>query len=165
MPKEQVLHTIDTANFGTANTWYKSPTIELLANNGKTPIRIDKMMSQISGYHTGVAPAVLGAVVHLSDETGATFDDAITSGTTDTAALETLLNQWKDYVWMTDFEILGTGQDEVNIHVTELSADTRRLLQPGQSLNCTILALSYAGETSKTMRMLLDAMFWYSPSA
>lgn len=165
MPKEQALQFVTISGLGTANTIYKSTTLELLANTGKTPIRIDKILSQVSAYHTGTATMAFGAVVHLSDETGATFDDGITSGTTTLAALETLLNQWKDYIWLTDFEILGTGQDEVNIHVSELSADTRRLLQPGQTLNFTMLALMSSTETSKSLTSLFDGMFWYSPSA
>lgn len=165
MAKEQVLEKASITGIGTADTWYKATTVELLSNNGKVPIRIDKLLSQISGYHSCAAVAVMGAVIHLSDETGATFDDAITSGTTTYANLESLLNQWKDYIWLTDFEMIGTGSDETNIHVSELSADTRRLLMPGQSLNFSLLASPLSTETSKVMTMILDAMFWYSASA
>lgn len=165
MAKEQVLALTGPTGMSTANAIYKATTIELLLNNGKTPIRIDKILSQISGYQSGTGVMMMGAVIHLSDETGATFDDAITSGITTLSQLETLLNQWKDYVWLTDFELLGTGTDETNIHVSELSADTRRLLQPGQSLNCTILGMPLVSESSKSITMVLDAMFWYSPSA
>lgn len=165
MPKEQVLVTQNITSIGIVGTYYKGTTIELLANTGKTPIRIDKLLSQVCCYHDGTAPMVFGGVVHLSDETGATFDDAITSGTTNENTLETLLNQWKDYIWITDFKFVGTGSDENVIHEVELSADTRRLLQPGQSLNFTQLAYPTASESAKTMRMLYDAMFWYSPGA
>lgn len=165
MAKEFVLEYSTITGLGATSVWYKGTTIELLSNTGKTPIRVDKLLSQISGYHSGVNPVIFGAVIHLSDETGATFDDAITSGTTTTAGLETILNQWKELIWLTDFEVLGTGSDEVNIHVSELSADTRRLLNPGQSLNFTLLAQPTTTETSKYISMMLDAIMWYSAGA
>lgn len=165
MAKEFIIEEVTNTGMGTAGTIYKSTTLELLANTGKTPIRVDKVLSQISGHQDGSYPMMLGAVVHISDETGATFDDAITSGTTTIAQLETILNQWKELIWLTDFELLGTGFDETNIHVTEMSADTRRLLQPGQSLNFTLLSMPRQTESSKQMKVLVDAILWYSAGA
>lgn len=165
MVKKIDLSGASVASLGTAEKWYKRTDEALLSNTGQTPIRVDKILTQFSCYHSAVAPIVMGVVVHMSDETDATFSDGIVAGTTGDAELEVLMNQWKDLIWMTDFEVIGTGTDEMQCHVSNLEAGTRRLLNPGQSLYITVLARPIATETSKSLTGFIDNILWYSPAA
>lgn len=165
MAKKIDLSEVTISSIGTSGKWYKSADIEIINNNGKSDIRLDKAMMQVSQFHTGTASMVMCTLVHLSDETGATLTASITAGTTDDAALETLLNQWKDNVFMTDFRYCGTGADEVVFPVVALEADTRRLLKPGQTLNVLHLARPTTTETTKSAGFYLDSMVWYSAAA
>lgn len=169
MTKEfQLEKIISGTNIGTNNTVYKVGTpVELCSNTGKTPIRIDKEMCQVSCYHTGTGPVLMGVVVHMSDETGATFDgaSAISEGVTTIDALQGLMNQWKDNVFMTDFQLVGTGYDESLIWVTNLEADTRRILNPSQKLYVSVFAIPMTTESSKQACAIIDNIVWYSPAA
>lgn len=153
------------SGLGTAQKVYSDSNVEILNNSGQTAIRVDKMLSQFSGYHNAVQPMVVGVMVHMTDETGAAFTDAIVNGTTTIAQLEVIMNQWKDLIWMTDLQVLGTGNDETNIFVSNLEAATRRLLNPGQKLLFTMLCIPLATETSKDINGFLDNIVWYSPAA
>lgn len=153
------------ASIGTATKWYKSANVELLNNTGTTDIRLDKLLAQVSLSGDLAGVCVVGAVIHMTDETGADMSSSITAGTTDDAALETLLNQWKDNVFITDFRLMGTGSDEMLCPVIELSADTRRILKPGQKLYFILLCEPAGTETTKTMKYFLDSFLWYSAAA
>lgn len=151
---------------GTVNTWYKSTVCDLLNNTGKIPIRVDKVLAQVSGYHScAVSPGIYMAILHCSDETGATLDADITAGTTTLGGLEDVLQAWRDYVWITDMQIMGMGNDETNVKTVEISADTRRILNPGQKLSFTSLFMPLGAETSKSLIAMLDANFWYFSAA
>jgi hypothetical protein len=155
-----------SGTIGTVNTWYKSTTCDLLNNTGKTPIRIDKVLAQVSGYHTcAVGSGIFMAVLHISDETGACFDADVTAGTTTLGGLEDVLQAWRDYIWITDMQVMGTGSDETNVKTVQISADTRRVLNPGQKLSFTSLFMPLSGETTKSLIAMLDANFWYSAAA
>lgn len=154
------------ASFGTANKWYKGSNIELLSNTGQTDIRLDKVMVQVSHYNTcAVQPGVVGCLVHMTDETGADLASSITAGTTDDAALETLLNQWKDNVFMTDFRIAQMGNAGSALPLIDLAADTRRLLKPGQKLYVIVLFQPLGTETTKASISYVDSIIWYSAAA
>lgn len=153
------------SSLGTQDKWYKGSSIELLSNDGKTPIRLDKVMLQVSTYHTCTAVACIGCLVHITDETGASLMTSVTAGITDDASLEVLLNQWKDNVFMTDFRLVGTGNDESVIPVWPMEADTRRLLMPGQKLYASFLIMPTGAETTKSAIMYFDSIIWYSAAA
>lgn len=154
-----------SGNLGTAMTWYKQTDIELLNNTSQSPIRVDKCMVQLSAYTDAAQPAVLMFLVHLTDETGASLTGSVSNGVTTDTNMTTLLNQWKDLVFMTDVRIIGVGNDETNVFVGNLEADTRRILQPGQKLIVTILCEPIATETNKHVIAYLDSIVWYSPAA
>lgn len=154
-----------SGTIGTANKWYKGANIELVNNTGQTDIRIDKVMVQVGHYNTMAAgPGVLGCLVHMTDETGADLSSSITAGTTDDAALEVLLNQWKDNVFMTDFRIVQSGFT-TNLPVVALEADTRRILKPGQKMYVIVLFEPLNAETTKSSISFIDSMVWYSAAA
>lgn len=161
------LSKLTTASFGNPDVCYKcTADVVLLDNTGKTPIRVDKEMAQVSAYHSATNSAILfGSVVHSTDETGNAFTGSIVNGTTDLAALTALLEQWKDNIFMTDFQLIGTGADENVLYVSNLEADTRRILQPGQKLCVSIIAMPMSAETTKLAWGLLDNILWYSPAA
>lgn len=162
MTKDFRLARITCPAVGTADTIYKCTLVDMLNNTGKVPIRVDKVLSQISGYHNGAGPMMIGTIVLLSDETGGTPDADITSGTTTLAQLEAILQVWRDYIWMSDFRVLGTGQDETQVFVSELSADTRRILNPGQKLSVLCVVMPMSAETTKYAYLLFDGAYWYS---
>lgn len=153
------------ANIGTAATWYKNTDITLVNNSGQTPIRLDKVMIQLSGYTTFTGPGMIGVLVHITDETGASMTASVTEGTTNDAALTTLMNQWKDNIFMTDFRLIGSGYDESLLPVISLEADTRRILKPGQQLRLSILAEPLSTETTKAIITVYDSIIWYSAAA
>lgn len=165
MTKKLDIGSANPATYGTQNKWYKATDFELLSNDGKTDIRLDKAMIQMSAYHNAVAPIILAVVVHFTDETGVSMAASITSGTTDDAALEVLLNQWKDNVFMTDFRLCGTGSDETIQPIVTLEADTRRILKPGQKMEVTVLSQPLAAETTKSTVAYIDSIIWYSAAA
>lgn len=166
MTKKIDIGSLGVSGVGTTAKWYKSSDVELLNNTGNTDIRVDKLMLQTSGYHTGAVSAwVVAYIVHLTDETGATLSASVTSGTTDDAAMELLLNQWKDNVFMTDLRIMGMGMDENLIQVVSLEANTRRILKPGQKLYLTALVQPQGSETTKNFAGYFDSILWYSAAA
>lgn len=165
MTKDFRLARVSCPAFGNVDTVYKCTLVDLLTNNGKVPIRIDKVLSQISGYTNAANPVMVGTIVLMSDETGGTPDADITSGTTTIDGLEDVLQIWRDYIWMSDFRVVGTSNDESVVYVSELSADTRRILNPGQKLSMLAVVLPMSAETSKYAYFIYDAAFWYSPAA
>lgn len=151
---------------GTQATWYKlAADMEILNNTGNTEIRVDKAMIQASCNHNCVAQAVIGFLVHFTDETGAALTASITNGTTDDAALETLLNQWKDNVFMTDFRWVGTGVVGPLMPIISLEANTKRILKPGQKMLLSMIVQPGGAETTKYAYAFIDSITWYSAAA
>lgn len=165
MAKQILVQNVSKTGLGNINSWYASATIDLLNNNGKTDLRVDKVMCQYSGYTSTVGSTVVACIIHLSDENGNYLSGSVSDGTTTDAALTTLLNQWKDNVFMTDFRLFGTGADEQFLNLITLEANTRRILKPGQKLGFTMLIQPLAAETSKAITGFLDSIMWYSAAA
>lgn len=135
-------------------------------SNGKSPIRLDKLLLQWSGYLSGspTKPHGLSLIVHLTDKSGNSLTASITNNTTTIADYNTLLQKWKDNLFMTDHQMLGTGSDETNIFVSNMEADTRRILEPGQKLIFSVVAIS-TESVAVTPTGMADTMLWYSPAA
>lgn len=160
---KQFYHQLATVTTNaTGNLYEKATTIPLIANTGSTPIRIDKIMVQVSWYHAAAGACKCGSVVSLTDAAGANFDDSISA--TNNASMETLLNKWKDNIWLEDFRYVGTSVDESLITTVEMEAATRRIVSPSQSLELSIIASNIAS-TSISVYALIDVIVWYSPAA
>lgn len=165
MAKQILVQACTKSGLGTVNTWYAATVVTLLENTGKTDIRVDKLMLQLSGYSSCVAATTIGAVVHLSDENGNYLSSSVSDGSTNDAALTALLNQWKDNVFMTDFRVMGTGSDENFMSAINLEANTRRILKPGQKIGFSLLVQPMGAETSKAVTTMIDSILWYSAAA
>lgn len=160
-----ILSTAST--IGTAAKWYpNSGDLVIVNNTGQTDVRIDKLMIQASLYNSFTNIGVAGVICHITDENGNALSASIVAGTTTDSTLQTLLNQWKDNVFMTDFRFMGIGTStQDGMPVVPLEANTRRILKPGQKLCLTFLAQPQGSETTKSASCYYDVMVWYSAAA
>lgn len=155
-------YTAMTGNTAAAWKFHTPYRVTLVDNStGKTPVRIDKVLAQLSfmNYHT--SPKVLAAFVELSDIQGNFGPQA---SMTD-AEFTTMTEKWQDYLWMTDIRLVGTSQDEQLATTIEFAADTKRLLQPGQKLALVFGTFSSGDSSATSDLFVVDAMCWYSPAA
>lgn len=150
----------------TVNNWKANTKLEILNNSGVTPIRIDKLLLGFSGWQTHSIPVYAGVLVHLSDTNGNTLVDTVDgTGADTTADLNTLMEKWKDYIWMTDFRAIGTGYDESVLIQYDLEAATKRVLLPGQKMYVSILWMAGTDNSAQNMNYLLDYALWYQQAA
>lgn len=152
----------------TASNWklHVANRIVLVDNTGKTPIRIDKVLAQLSYINGFTSPKVFAAIVHLSDVQGNYFDVSVGSGGVMTdAQFETALGVWKEQIWMTDIRMSGTSTDEQVGNLVEFAADTKRLLQPGQKLALTYGSYGSADSSATNDQYVVDAQVWYNPAS
>jgi hypothetical protein len=161
---------IGVAQFGfggtaTVNNWKASTKQELLNNSGPLPLRVDKLMMGVTCVHTHSNEAYVGCIVHLSDTNGNTVVDTIDgSGADATSDLNTLLEKWKDYVWMTDFRLIGTGVAGL-ITNYDMEANTKRILEPNQKLYCSMVWMAGQDTSAKMLSTMLDYGLWYQQAS
>lgn len=112
----------------TAGNWklHTANQIVLVDNNGKSPIRVDKILCQLSIVNGFTSPKVFAGIIHLSDATGAFFYGL--SGVMSDDNFTSALVAWKENIWMTDIRLLGTSTDEQLTALMEFDADTKRIL-------------------------------------
>lgn len=159
----QVITDLLTSN--TQNSLYFNSDTILVNNTSTVPLRVDKLILQLSCYTGATLPVYYGAVVHITDKSGTSMTTNLSSGTSTLANLNTLMGKWRDNIFLTDFQIIGTGSDENQITLIELNADTQRKLQPNQKMLLTIFVVPLAPTESKTTNTLIDSIVWYSPAA
>lgn len=164
MVKKFYVSNTSASTNATANL-FEPESHQLLENTSQVPLRLDKVMVQWSGYHSCTNTAVVGIVLSLSDMNGACFDDSITG--TSFSSLTSLLDDWRDFIWATDFRHMatGTGSSAAPPLVFQLEADTKRILQPGQKLFVSILVANKTTEAAKSVVGTIDCIMWYSPAA
>lgn len=158
---------VNNGNAGgaTATNW-KATEIELYSNTGQTAVRIDKIMGQISYDHNATAAIYIGAVISLSDFAGGDWATSIDGTSDPTSSIETALNTWKDFIWVTDFRKVGTGADENFLNMIEIDVGTKRLIEPNQKVLLHLLVMSSGEDLSaKNLNYLSDFNLWFSPAA
>lgn len=166
MTKKLAIALVLTGGTATANNWKASAKQEIVANTGTVPVRIDKFLAGVTALHNFGSAAYLGTAVHLSDTNGNTFLDTVDgSGADTTTDLNTLMEKWKDYIWMTDFRVIGSGEDENSLTSFDLDAATKRVLEPGQKMYVSFLWMAGTDNSAATMRNLLDYAVWYQAAA
>lgn len=165
MTKKLVLNQSTISGANISNNWKANTKLELLNNSGVTPIRVDKMMMGVSYYHNHTSAQYVGVIIHTSDTNGNTFVDTI-DGTSDaTSDVQTLMEKWKDYIWMSDFRVAGFGDDGCDTSNVDLEAGTKRVLQPGQKMYVSLLVMAGSDTTGKVLSYLVDASLWYQQAA
>lgn len=165
MTKKVAVENMNFSGTATTSRWDKGTDTVVLNNSGTSPIRVDKFMLGISTFNSDVSDTYIGVIVQLSDSNGNCMTDQIAGGAGDTnAALNTLMEKWKDYVWMTDFRAVASGVTQIPM-VFDLEANTKRLLEPGQKLVITVLWLSGNDTSAKTLNTMQDYAVWYQAAA
>lgn len=138
--------------------------IVLLTNTSGQDIRIDKITMTVSAKSNVPAGSFAGlhTIVHLSDSLGNYLDT--TNWAFTTAQMESQCQQWKEKIWMNDFRILGSSGTDSEEVVTyfELTANTSRLLSPGESVAISFATFQSAGTLANGPSVFVDCMFWYS---
>lgn len=150
----------------TLNNWKSGTKYEILNNNGSLPLRIDKFMAGLSLWHGHSTASYVGVIIHLSDTNGNTFADTIDgTGADTTNDVNTLMEKWKDYIWMTDFRGVGSGLDENLLTAFDFDAGTKRILEPGQKLYVSVMWMSGSDNSAQNLTYLIDYALWYQQAA
>jgi hypothetical protein len=166
MTKKLGIATMSVTGTSTLSNWKAATKQEILNNNGTVPIRIDKFMAGVTAVHSYGSFCYVGVMVHLSDTNGNTVLDTVDGTGADlTSDLNTLMEKWKDYIWMTDFRLVGSGSDENILTSIELDAGTKRLLEPGQKLYVSLLWMCTADNSAANVSSLLDYALWFQQGA